>query len=229
MTYTDDARVILRTIRRARDELDKPVMNLPTLKRTVSLLSSQISKVQSRFTSQIAPLLKSIGSGPNISRGIFGAKLSKMPRISEMDAKLAELQARAGQGNQARKAKQAAKNANNRAKKAANASKSNAAARNALKKQLNALENKVGRPNGAAGRNNGTNVAKARASLRSRFNALTANQRAKALTSPNVTNAFNQMKPNSNFNNKRLSHIANVIRNATSRNSLNNFTAELRR
>jgi hypothetical protein len=223
MTYTDDARSLLRILRAARAELDKNEINVASLRTKVLALKSQIGKTESKFVKQIAPLLKAIGPSSNIVKGTFGGlRLAKMPRISDMDAKLAELQSRARNGLNKKAANNAKRAANNQAKKAAAKKVSNAAARNALRKNLNALEARVGNPN----RGN-TNVASARVSLRSNFDKLTSNQKAKALTNKNLQNAFNGSKPNSNFNKTRLNHIANVIRNATSRNNVTNFRNEL--
>lgn len=215
MSYSNDARAILRIISAARAELNKNQINVSSLRSKVSSLRSQITKTENKFLRQIAPLLKAIGPSTNIVKTTFGGlKLAKMPRISDMDEKLADLQARA-------KAAMNKKAGNNQAKQ----KKSNDAARNAIRKNLNALEARVGNPNGSVN----TNVAAVRKSLRSSFNKLTANQKAKALVNKNLQNAFNNSKPNANFNRARLNHISNVIRNATSRNDVTNFRREILR
>jgi hypothetical protein len=220
MSYSNDARALLRIISAARAELDKNQINVSSLRSKVSSLRSQITKTENKFLRQIAPLLKAIGPSTNIVKTTFGGlKLAKMPRISDMDEKLADLQARA-------KAAMNKKAGNNQAKKAAQQKKSNDAARNAIRKNLNALEARVGNPNENGGR---VNVAAIRKSLRSSFNKLTQNQKAKALVNKNLQNAFNNSKPNANFNKARLNHISNVIRNATSRNDVTNFRNEILR
>jgi hypothetical protein len=216
MSYSNDARALLRIISAARAELDKNQINVSSLRSKVSSLRSQITKTENKFLRQIAPLLKAIGPSTNIVKTTFGGlKLAKMPRISDMDEKLADLQARA-------KAAMNKKAGNNQAKQ----KKSNDAARNAIRKNLNALEARVGNPNENGGR---VNVAAIRKSLRSSFNKLTQNQKAKALVNKNLQNAFNNSKPNANFNKARLNHIASVIRGATSRNNVTNFRREILR
>ena len=228
MTYTDDARVLLRIIRAARAELDKNEINVPSLRSKISALKNQIDKIDDKFSKQVAPLLKAIGPSTNIVKTTFGGyKLAKMPRISDMDAKLAELQARAKNAMNKKAGNNAKRAANNQAKKSAQKKKSNDAARNALRKNLNAIEARVGNPNGSGGSPANINIPAVRKALRVNFNKLTSNQKAKALTSKNLQNAFNASKPNTNFNKTRLSHIANVIRNATSRNNVSNFRNEL--
>ena len=227
MTYTDDARSLLRIISAARAELDKNVINVPSLRSRISALRSQVVKTEKKFLNQVAPLLKAIGPSTNIVKTTFGGlKLAKMPRISDMDAKLAELAERAKNSSNKKAVNDQAKKAANNAKRAVQKKKSDDAARNALRKNLNAIEARVGRVNGADQTNNVTSVRKA---LRANFNKLTGDQKSKALTSKNLQNAFNASKPNTNFNKTRLNHIANVIRNATSRNNVTDFRQEILR
>ena len=206
MSFRARARTLLQAIRQARVELESS--NTRALQQSVTAIEKGVRGAQDAFNKQVAPLLRDIGSAPNVTKTLFGGfKLKTIPRISDMDDKLDELMRRAKNARNAAAAKKSDNNAKQAAKRAAN----NVSNRQAIRNRLNALERNVGTNNVAP---NVTAVPSRRKLLVNQYNRLNNAVKIGLRNNANVQNLVGP-GPNSNFNTSRLNRINNVIKNAT--------------
>jgi hypothetical protein len=229
MSFQARAQMLLQVIRQARDILDSDEINVPSLVQKVDVIEKGVTNAQSAFSKQVAPLLADIGAGVNISKTFLGGyKLKSMPRISDMDDKLAELQDRAKNARNAKAAtKKSANNALSKQKEADNAAKkakSNTAVKQAIRNKLNALEKKIGNNRlrlpqqsllNSLPRHRSLMQKSTRQVLINRYDSLNNAVKIGLRNNMDVQNLVGN-KPNSNFNKNRLNRINSVIKNATS-------------